>query len=221
MTISLPLSRPMRWRSLILGGGVAGAAGPLVFSLIFVMQNALRHDDDAVVEPVSALEAGDHGWVQQANFVLFGVLMLVFATGLWRALPATVSGRLGPALLSLSGCGLFLAALFPLRENAAGEVYDPGFHFVAGVTFFLSSALALLALSRPLAEDNRWRPLGTWCLVAGALALAGFVVLGRFAIPDGAPLHDYAGLAQRTVILVVTFPCLVAVATRLTRLARG
>jgi hypothetical protein len=40
-------------------------------------------------------------------------------------------------------------------------------------------------------------------------------------MPDGAPLHGYAGLAQRAVILVVTFPCLVAVATRLTRLARG
>jgi hypothetical protein len=147
--------------------------------------------------------------------------MLVFAAGLGRALPATVLGRLGPALLGLSGCGLFLAALLPLREDAAGEVYDPGFHFVAGVTFFLSSALALLALSRPMAADLRNRRLGTWCFVAGLLALAGFVVLGRFAIPDDAPLHGYAGLAQRTLILVVTFPCLVAVATRLTRLARG
>jgi hypothetical protein len=221
MTISLALPRPTRRRSLILGGGVAGLAGPLLFTLAFLMQNALRSDDDAVAEPVSALEAGAHGWVQQANFVLFGVLMAVFAAGLWRALPATVSGRLGPALLGLSSCGLFLAALLPLRENAAGEVYDPGFHVVSGVTFFLSSALALLALSRPLAADRRWRPLGTWCLVAGVLALAGFVVLGRFAIPDGALLHGYAGLAQRTVILTVTFPCLVAVATRLTRLARG
>ena len=120
-----------------------------------------------------------------------------------------------------AACGLFLAAAFPLRENAAGEVYDPGFHFFSGVTFFLGSALALLALSRPLAADHRWRPLATWCGVAGIVALGGFVLLGVFAIPDSAPLHSYAGLAQRTLFLAVTFPCLLAVATRLTRIARG
>lgn len=219
MTTSLAIPRPGSLRESSIGG-LAGTAGPLLFTLTFLLQNALRRDDDLVAEPVSALEAGTHGWIQQANFVVFGVLLLVFAAGLARALPATASARLGPALLAVSGCGLFVAAAFPLRENAAGEVYDPGFHVVSGVTFFLGSALALLALSRPLAADHRWRPLATWCVVAGVLALAGFVLLGVFAIPDGSPLHPYAGLAQRIVLLAVTFPCLLAVATRLTRIGR-
>jgi hypothetical protein len=47
--------------------------------------------------------------------------------------------------------GLLLAAAFPLREDAAGVTYDPGGHFIAGVTFFLSTSLAMLALSRRLA----------------------------------------------------------------------
>ena len=93
--------------------------------------------------------------------------------------------------------------------------YDPGLHFVAGVTFFLSTSLALLALSRRLSKDSHWRGLAAYAATCGGLAFIGFVVLGRFAIPDGAPLHDYAGLAQRTVLLLVTFPCLMALAVRL------
>ena len=124
-------------------------------------------------------------------------------------------GTLGPALLGVSGMGLFLAAAFPLREDAAGVTYDPGLHFVAGVTFFLSTSLALLALSRRLSKDSHWRGLAAYAATCGGLAFIGFVVLGRFAIPDDAPLHDYAGLAQRTVLLLVTFPCLVALAVRL------
>jgi hypothetical protein len=116
---------------------------------------------------------------------------------------------------------LFLAAIFPIEQDAQGVAYDPGLHFVAGVTFFLSSGLALLALSRGLAGDTRWGRLPRYALVAGLLAFAGFVAMGALAIPDAAPLHPYAGLAQRVVIVGVTFPCLVLLATRLHRAAAG
>ena len=197
-------------------GAVAGTVGPLLFTLCFFGQQAFRRDEfRAVAEPVSALEAGPNGWIQQVNFVVFGLMMIAFAVGLNRGVAPTRAGTLGPALLGVAGVGLFLAAAFPLREDAAGVTYDPGFHFVAGVTFFLSTSLAMLALSRRVSKDSHWRGLATYTAACGVLAFVGFVVLGRFAIPDGAPLHDYAGLAQRTVLLLVTFPCLVALAFRL------
>ena len=197
-------------------GALAGVVGPLLFTCTFFIQEAFRRDEfSPVAEPVSALEAGPNGWVQQVNFVVFGLMMLTFAIGLNRGVSPTRMGTLGPALLCVAGIGLFLAAAFPLREDAAGVTYDPGLHFMAGVTFFLSTSLALLALSGRLSKDSHWRGLATYAAACGALAFIGFVVLGRFAIPDGAPLHDYAGLAQRTVLLLVTFPCLVALALRL------
>ncbi len=197
-------------------GALAGIVGPLLFTLTFFIQEAFRRDEfSPVAEPVSALEAGPNGWIQQVNFVVFGLMMLTFAIGLNRGVSPTRMGTLGPALLGVAGIGLFLAAAFPLREDAAGVTYDPGFHFVAGVTFFLSTSLALLALSRRLSKASHWRGLAAYAATCGVLAFIGFVVLGRFAIPDGTPLHDYAGLAQRTVLLLVTFPCLVALAVRL------
>jgi hypothetical membrane protein len=197
---------------------VAGINGPALFTLAFLAQEAFRRGEfNPVAEPVSALEAGPNGWIQQANFVVFGVLLLAFAIGLDKGVAPMRAGSLGPRLLGVASVGLFLAAAFPLRADAAGVTYDPGGHFVAGVTFFLSMSLALLVLSRRLAKDPRWRGLASYVLVCGVLALIGFVVLGRFAIPDDAPLHDYAGLAQRLVIVGVTFPCLVALAVRLRR----
>lgn len=204
----------LRWLAL------AGMVGPVLFTATFVVEQWLRRDTyDWVAEPVSNLEAGPDGWVQQANFVVFGVLMAGFAVGMAREVTGRRLGRVGPAFLGLSSAGLFLAAVFPMEQDAQGVAYDPGLHFVAGVTFFLSSGLALLALSRSLAGDARWGRLPAYALVAGLLAFAGFVLLGRLAIPDGAPWHPYAGLAQRVVIVTITFPCLVLLAARLRRLA--
>lgn len=206
----------LRWPAL------GGIVGPILFIATFLAQQWARSDTyDWVAEPVSNLEAGPQGWVQQANFIVFGLLMAAFAVGMSRGVTKSRLSWVGPAFLGLCSAGLFLAAIFPIEEDAQGVAYDPGFHFVAGVTFFLSSGLALLALSRSLAHDGRWGRLPRYALVAGLLAFVGFVTLGAFAIPDGAPLHPYAGLAQRVVLVTVTFPCLVLLAVRLHRIAGG
>ncbi len=92
----------------------AGIIGPVLFTAGFLAQEALRRDEyDPLAEPVSALEAGPNGWVQQANFVVFGLLTMTFALGLHRGLRPTRAGVVGPALLFASGVGLLLAAAFP------------------------------------------------------------------------------------------------------------
>jgi len=55
---------------------LSGVIGPLVFTACFVVQGLLRRAEyDPIAEPVSALEAGPHGLIQQLNFVVFGVLI--------------------------------------------------------------------------------------------------------------------------------------------------
>ena len=200
----------------------AGIIGPVLFTVAFIAQEAFRIDEYSPLgEPVSALEAGPNGWVQQVNFVVFGLLTIAFAVGLHRGPRPTRAGMAGPALLLVSGVGLLLAAIFPLREDAAGVTYDPGGHLVAGLTFFLSSAVGLIAVSRRLARDPRWRSLATYTLACGGLALAGFVVMGALVMPDDAPMHEWAGLAQRAIIILVLFPCRIVLSLRLLRVASG
>lgn len=199
--------------------GWAGVAGPILFTAAFLAQEAFRRNEyDPVAEPVSALEAGPNGWIQQANFAVFGLLTIVFAVGLHRGLERTGWGILGPGLLGVSGVGLLLAAAFPLREDASGVTYDPGGHVVAGFMFFLSSAAALVVLSHRMARDPRWRSLSTYTLAAGLVAAGAFVAMGALVMPEGAPLHQWAGLAQRATILLVLFPCRVLLSARLLKL---
>ena len=200
----------------------AGIIGPVLFTVTFVGQEALRTNEySPMAEPVSALEAGPNGWVQQVNFMVFGVLTIAFAVGVHLGLKPSRAGVVGPALLGISGIGLLLAAAFPLREDAAGATYDPGGHIVAGLTFFLSSAVGLIVLSRRTARDPRWRSIAAYTLTAGGLALVGFVVMGALVMPDDAPLHAWAGLAQRLLILGLLFPCRIVLSTRLLQVARG
>jgi hypothetical membrane protein len=196
--------------------GWAGVAGPILFTATYVTQELLRQGEySPVKETVSALEAGPNGWVQQVNFIVFGLLTITFAAGLHQGVRRSRTGAAGPALVFVSGVGLLLAGAFPLHEDSAGATYDPGGHFVAGTVFFLSSALALVVLSPRLARDPRFENLSSYTLVAGVAGLVAFVVMGAFVIPDDAPLHDWAGLMQRIVILTVLFPCRVILAARL------
>lgn len=200
----------------------AGVLGPALFTVGFVGQELARTEEySPLAEPISALEAGPNGWIQQLNFVVFGLLTMAFAVGLHRGVAAASRAAIvGPALLFVSGIALVLAAIFPLREDAAGVTYDPGGHVLAGLMFFPSSALALVALSRRFVRDPRWRGIARYTLVCGVLALAGFVVMGRFVIPAEAPLHDWAGLGQRVIVLGILFPCRTVLGLRLLKTTR-
>ena len=158
--------------------------------------------------------------MQQVNFVVFGLLTVAFAVGLHLGLRPTRWGVIGPSLLVLSGMALVWAAVFPLREDASGHTYDPGLHIVGGVTYFLSSAFGLIVVSRRLAADPRWRHLAGYALITGITAVALFLAIRVFVVPEDAPLHAWAGLAQRTV-LAVLFPCTVVLALRLLRVTRA
>ena len=201
--------------------GWAGIAGPVLFTITFLAQETVRRDFDPLRLPVSALEAGPYGWVQQISFVVFGVLTIVFAVGIHRGLRPTRRGIAGPILFGVSGVAALAAAAFPLQLDDAGRVYDPGGHSVAGFTFFLTSALALVVLSRRVAADPAWSGLAGWTLAAGIACLVGFVVMGSLVIPDDAPLHDWAGLGQRAIILLALFPARVALSIRLVTTGRA
>lgn len=199
--------------------GWAGVIGPVLFTGVFLTLERVRSPEFSPVElPVSALEAGPYGWVQQLSFVVFGLLTLVFAAGVHRGLRPSRRGAAGPALLAVSGLALLLAAAIPLEQDAAGEIYDPGGHAVAGTAFFATSAVGLVVLSRRIARDPAWSRLAGWTLAAGVTGLAAFLAMGILVRPDGAPLHDWLGLAQRAVLLVVLFPARIALSLRLLRL---
>ncbi len=198
----------------------AGIVGPVVFTLGFLAQEAFRRSEySPMTEPVSALEAGPHGWVQQLNFLIFAALTFAQAIGLHGGIRATRRGWAGPALLALTAVGLVVAAVFPLREDAAGVTYDPGGHMVGGLLFFFGSPAALIVLSRRMRRDPRWSGLASYALATGIALVLVAVVTATLVIPDDGPLHDWAGLVQRVAIVALLFPCRIALGVRLLRVS--
>jgi hypothetical membrane protein len=199
----------------------SGIIGPVLFTVVFLAQDALRRGDfNPVAEPVSALEAGPNGWVQRLNFLVFGLLTMAHAIGLHRGMRPVRGGWAGPALLFLTGLAALVSAAVPWREDAAGIAYAPVGHTVGGMIFFLGSPAALIVLSRRMRQDPSWRGLARYTLGSGLVLLALAVVGMVFVRPDAAPLHDWAGLNQRIVILAVLFPCRIALGVRLLSIAR-
>jgi hypothetical membrane protein len=197
----------------------AGIIGPILFTTGVLAQDFFCGNYDPVTQQISDLEAGPYGWVQQINFAVFGQLVIVFAVGLHRGVRA--SGIAGPAILAWSGVGLVIAAIFPMRVDVSGRVYDPtGVHHVNGAIFFWSIGIGLVVLSRRLVRDTRWRDLAPYVRSTGVVLLVMAAITGPLARLGAVDLDSWAGIAQRA-ILVAWLPCIVILALRLRQLTHA
>src|SRR5215212_5763409 len=205
-------------RQVIAALAFAGIAGPIVFVVVVIVQSLLHPDYSQVRLPISALAAWPGGWVQDVNFVHFGLLTISFAIGLHLGVRRNRAALIGPGLLVLSGVGLIIAGLFPWR-GVEGDFIVPAGHLLGALLAFLGTGTGFIVVSRRLAGDPRWRSVATYALASGIAIAVLFVATFVLVIPRGAPLHSSGGLVQR-VTLAVWFPCTVVLAHRLLRLVR-
>jgi Protein of unknown function (DUF998) len=108
---------PGRW---LLSTGLI--AGPL-FVLAFLLEGAFRTGYSPVRDMVSALDLSGDGWQQIASFLVTGCLLLVFAAGVRKVVPAGPASRWGPILVALTGIGLMISGVF-MPDATRG--YPPG-----------------------------------------------------------------------------------------------
>ncbi len=211
--------RGLERRSGIGALALAGIAGPVMFAVVALVQSLLRPEHSLVADPISALAAGPSGWVQDANFLVFGSLMIAYAIGLHLGVRPTRWGVVGLAFLVLSGVGLVWAGLFPATDATGALQDDRVLHIVAFPMTFLGAGIGLTVMSRRMAGDPRWRSVATYALATGIAVLVLLLAGGGLVRPLGAPLHAWWGLFQ-WFLLAVWFPCTVVLALRLLRVAR-
>jgi hypothetical protein len=167
---------------------LAGAAGAVLFVVVFLVEGALRPGYDAARQPVSALALGPRGWIQTTNFVVAGALIGAGALGVHRATGATW----GAAALGAFAAGLVASGLFPM--DRPGAVTTRGaLHEAAGMVVFSALPAAAILLGGRLGGG-----LGFASPVVASACIALFVTFG-LAYDRGS---DGAGLIQRTLIVV-------------------
>jgi len=208
-----------RMRSLAVALAAAGIVAPILFTALVVAQTLFRPGHSFVSLPSSALAAGPYGWVQDANFIVTGLLMSAYGLGLHLGVRQGRGGLIGPALLVLSGLGLAGAGLFPARDATGVFSQDQVGHFVAAAVAFLGGGTGLVVMSRRLASDPKWQYLAGYALASGIAMLLSFLAFGGLARTPGAPLHPWMGLVQWALV-IVWFACTLVLALRLLRVAR-
>ncbi len=105
-------------------------AGPF-YVLLGVIQILTRPGFDVTKHALSLMSNGDLGWIQVANFIITGLLVVAFAVGLRRALAGSKGGVFGPLLIGVYGVGLIGAGVFP-ADPALG--FPPGTPMVSGIS---------------------------------------------------------------------------------------
>jgi uncharacterized protein DUF998 len=158
-------------------------AGPLYIA-VGLAQALTRPGFDITRHDLSLLANGDLGWIQTANFMVTGLLVIAGAIGMRQALPAGRGRTAIPVLLGIYGLGLIGAGFFP-ADPAFG--FPPGTpadahtiggsgigHYISGSTGFLALIAACFLVARRFAalEQRGW---AAYSVATGVIFFAAFV----------------------------------------------
>jgi phosphatidylserine synthase len=180
--------------------------GPALFVATFTLVGWMRPDYNAYAMLVSELALGPGGWIQCVNFIVCGVLCVMFARGIAVEFPDGRASTAGPLLLTIIGYGLLLSGFFlmdPVNTLAGQRTLHGKLHdFFGGVPFSLSPVSCLVFMRR-FHVDPKWRSLQWWTLAVGLTPAAVLVVLLfiRMQIATPNPFAQWEGLIQRTVLI--------------------
>ena len=132
-------------------------AGPL-FVATAIAQILTRDGFDLRRHPLSLLSVGEHGWIQVTNFILAGILSILFSMGMARVLTDGPGSRWGPRFCALFGIGLVIGGIFTA---------DPALGFPVGAPEGYPSHLTSHAIVHAFAP-----PLAFLSLIGGLLVIA-------------------------------------------------
>jgi hypothetical protein len=189
-------------------------AGIAYFFVAVLVEQSLRPAYNPVQATISELAVGRYGFLLTSGFYVLGTSILSMSIGLWQRVKATLTSRLGLALLALSGVAAFIAAGFPTDlTGAAMKTTDGEIHDIVADSGYTLLILAILALTLHFRRERRWRsyhPISLVLAVSGCLALITVGITSNTAA---------AGLAQR--VMAVTLLAWVALtALRLFRVKK-
>ncbi|HEV7214556.1 MAG TPA: DUF998 domain-containing protein [Chloroflexota bacterium] len=164
-----------------------GIVGPPLFIVAFLVEGVTRAGYNGLTQPISSLEAGPLGWMQQVNFLVFGLLIACFAVALRMALIQGIGSFWGPLLEGFVALGLVGDGIF---------TQDP-LHTIWDVVTFTAAMGVCFVLARRFATDARWRGWATYSIATAVLMVLCLVLFG-----GNLRHHGDAGLFERLAVLV-------------------
>lgn len=192
---------------------VAGVVGPALFAGLVVVGGALDSTYSHVSQKISELggQGAENPTMQNVNFLLLGVLLMVFA---WALAQSPAASTIGAGLIGIFGASSGVAnAALPCDAACKGETTVGLLHNVTGVIGFLAAIVGMVILARRWNRFPQWRSHARFTRIMVAVAVTG---LGWFIATQALDAQTYAGVAQRSFV-VALLAWIVVSATRLRR----
>jgi len=177
----------------------AGILAPILFTILVAVESLLRPGYSQIYNNVSDLGIGSYAIIQNANFIVFGILLIVFAIGFGDSLPSTQKTSKQLAwLITIFAIGIMFAGITLLLIGAFSEDPMLAAHALASFVAFFAIIGAQLLTWRALKESNEatWERYGRYSLVSGLLSL---LLLVAFSYTSSVAYH---GATERAFIAV-------------------
>ena len=163
-----------------------GLAGAVLFTTVYLIEGAIRPGYNPWQQAISALSLGPGGWIQQANFVIFGVCTLCMAFAWRKVLKGSVYAPVYPIIQGIEGLALMMVGFF---SQDPAPSYPPGvvlttptlhgeIHIIGAYVTIGAMACGLFVIAWRFARDPRWRGWVAYSLISGLLTLVFMAFFG-------------------------------------------
>ena len=110
------------------------------------------------------------GWIQAISFLVGGLLIEVFAIGLYLSIRYSIGSRISVGTLVLFGFGLLLIAAFRTQSTESPQTIEGMIHMITARTIFILFPIACFSMATGLKVDQRWKSLFGYTIATGILA---------------------------------------------------
>lgn len=176
---------------------------PALFVTTFLVEGWLSPGYDPVARYVSELSIGPRGWIQIANFIITGSLIIIFSIGLRSWLKQRNFPLAGATLLTIVGFCLFISG--PLVTDPSrifiGQMSTHGIlHGIFGALVFTLSPASCFVFFFRFLKSKEWK---WFCMqtLATALFFSAMVVMMKMGQMPSSPLNPYVGLIQKAALI--------------------
>ncbi len=176
---------------------LSGMIAPVMFFVILAIVETLQSGYNLIQETISRLALGPYGSLQTIAFIIFGLLLIVFAIRLGLAIDSTSrSARVGIFFFTIIGVGFIIVGIFPTDTPGVAQTLHALIHKGTSVTIALLFPLACLAVAPALKGDTRWKGIFVYTIVTGTLTLI-LLILGTVMRAN----KLWSGLYERVLLL--------------------
>ncbi len=174
---------------------LAGVVGPFVLILADLIAAFSEPRYNFIRDSISSLALTPMGWIQTIGFLVIGLLVEIFAAGLFLNIRGRFGFGLSIGLLACFGFGLLLIGAFRMDPVGGLRTIEGTIHGAAAVAVFWLFPVAISLLSPSLRNDPYWQEMFPYTVVTSVLASA--LIIGRLFLP--AKL-SWFGLYERVLV---------------------